>query len=75
MGSLFGLGNGKFDPQFVEQRRKDLEVSFAYRQVSVLATQVFLNALANHTLARFEPELHQFLMTQKHVVTAPKGWF
>jgi len=61
MGSLFGLGNGKFDPVFVEQRRKDLEV--------------FLNALANHTLARFEPELHQFLMTQKHVITAPKGWF
>jgi len=59
LSSLFRVGNGRFDPLFIEERRKGLEQ--------------FLNNAANHTLLRFEPELHKFLTDPKHVIQAPVG--
>jgi sorting nexin-3/12 len=47
-GSLFG--SGRFDPAFIEERRKGLET--------------FLNSVVNHPWARFEEGLHKFLEEQ-----------
>jgi len=41
------LGSGRFDEQFIEERRQGLEQ--------------FLNSVANHVICRFEASLHAFL--------------
>eukprot|EP01112_Ceratiomyxa_fruticulosa_P007544 TRINITY_DN1963_c0_g1_i2.p1 TRINITY_DN1963_c0_g1~~TRINITY_DN1963_c0_g1_i2.p1 ORF type:complete len:159 (-),score=41.82 TRINITY_DN1963_c0_g1_i2:78-554(-) len=41
------IGQGRFDPEFIEMRRKGLEQ--------------FINAVANHNYFRFVPALHRFL--------------
>jgi len=56
------FGQGRFDPLFVEERRKGLEQ--------------FINGTANHTFARFETELHKFLQDSKAEFTAKKtSWW
>ncbi|EGG20340.1 hypothetical protein DFA_07464 [Cavenderia fasciculata] len=45
LSSLFG--QGRFEPEFIEERRKGLEQ--------------FLNSIANHNFFRFIPFLHKFL--------------
>lgn len=45
ISSLFG--KGRFEPEFIEDRRKKLEA--------------FLNSVANHNYFRFVPTLHEFL--------------
>ncbi|KAH3762587.1 sorting nexin-3/12 [Pelomyxa schiedti] len=47
VGSLFNLGNSRFDTEFLEERRKGLED--------------FINVVAKHNAFRFEPALHNFL--------------
>ncbi|KAM9964639.1 hypothetical protein ACTFIW_004412 [Dictyostelium discoideum] len=48
LSSLFG--QGRFEPEFIEERRKGLEQ--------------FLNSVANHNYFRFIPLLHKFLQDQ-----------
>lgn len=47
---FFFLRSGRYDAQFVEERRKGLEA--------------FLNSVVNHPWARFEEGLHKFLEDQ-----------
>jgi len=49
IGSL--IGSGRFDNQFVEERRKGLEE--------------FLNSVVNHPFSRFEKALQDFLQNQE----------
>jgi len=44
------FGPGRFDPEFIEERKKGLEL--------------FLNSVVKHPWARFEKGLHQFLQDQ-----------
>ena len=44
------LGPGRFDPEFIEERRKGLEE--------------FLNSVVNHPFSRFEKALQDFLQDQ-----------
>jgi len=44
------LGSGRFDAEFIEQRRKGLEE--------------FINSVVNHPFSRFEPALQNFLADQ-----------
>ena len=46
------LGFGRFEPEFIESRRKGLEE--------------FLNSVANHIVTRFEKHLHNFLCDPKY---------
>jgi len=55
--SLFG--QGRFEPAFIEDRRKGLEQ--------------FINGTANHTFARFDSELHKFLQDPKAEFSTKKA--
>eukprot|EP01106_Pelomyxa_sp_JSP_P010403 TRINITY_DN2774_c0_g1_i2.p1 TRINITY_DN2774_c0_g1~~TRINITY_DN2774_c0_g1_i2.p1 ORF type:complete len:155 (+),score=25.61 TRINITY_DN2774_c0_g1_i2:73-537(+) len=57
MGSLLNVGKSRYEPDFVEERRKGLEE--------------FINTVAQHNFFRFESALHDFLQNEEFVIKNP----